>query len=122
MTKNEMLEMDPAQLHEVVSQMVEFEMPDFISDIDHMRMAGELLGKLASMYSYLSSMALLAKIKKKELKAEKADKKLIDDALSREEIFSGFAENVRLSYNAISRMITVKQQINEEMKLGESRM
>ena len=50
-----------------------------------------------------------------------ADKFTVEDALTREEIFTNYAEIMKAAYQAASRMITVKQEINEELKFTDGR-
>ena len=45
----------------------------------------------------------------------------MEDALTREEIFTNYAEIMKAAYQAASRMITVKQEINEELKFTDGR-
>lgn len=117
----EIFSMDPELLLLELSTRVPSHIPISIDTVEDMAEAGKLLGKYASWYSYLMSMSLAAKLKKRALKQEKADKKEIEDALSREEVFSSYADIVKASYNAISRMFTVKQQINDELKMTDGR-
>lgn len=120
-TINEIFAMPPEQLLMEMHENFKTTIPISIETIRDMENAGRLLGRYASEYSYLSNMAMLAKLKKRTLKQDKADKKIIEDALSREEIFSNFADIAKSSYNAISRMITVKQQINDELKMTDGK-
>ena len=66
-------------------------------------------------------MAITAKVKKRHIKRNDGSKRDAEDALSREEIFNTYAEIMKTAYNAISRMITIKQQINEELHFTDGR-
>ena len=66
-------------------------------------------------------MAQIARMRKRALKRSGADKFTVEDALTREEIFTNYAEIMKAAYQAASRMITVKQEINEELKFTDGR-
>lgn len=117
----EIFSMDPEELRESVAAQFPVKIPVSIETVDDMTRAGKLLGCYTSWYSYLTGMALAAKLRKRALKQAKADKKEIEDALSREEIFDSYADITKQAYNAISRMFTVKQEINNELKMTDGK-
>ena len=116
MTSKELMEMSPMDLNAFLQKSYRIEIPEAINNADDLKKAGELLSKYSSLYSYFSQMALTAKIMKRNYKAEKADKNIVNDALSREEILSLYADLMKQSYNTISRLITIKLAVNEELK------
>lgn len=113
--------MAPEELIQSVSEYFKVEIPPYVDSINDMERAGRLLGQCASNYSYLLNMAMAAKIRKRHIKRDGGSKQDAEDALSREEIFNTYAEIMKTSYNAISRMITVKQEINEELHFTDGR-
>lgn len=115
-----LLAMEPSELLEYLTREFSVEIPMNIESVEDLNNAGTLLGKCASNYSYLITQAMIAKLVKRNLKQEKADKAEVDRALSREEILTMFADITKTSYNAISRMITVRSQAAEEMKMLHS--
>lgn len=117
----EVFSMDPEALRETVAAQFPVYIPVSIESVGDMTEAGQLLGRYASWYSYLTGMALAAKLRKRTLKQDKADKKAVEDALSREEIFESYADIVKSAYSAISRMFTIKQEINNELKMTDGR-
>ena len=54
------------------------------------------------------------------MKREKADKEEIDKMMEREELLTAYCEIVKMNYQAISRMISVRQQVYEELKMTGS--
>lgn len=111
------MEMPPLELNEYLQKNYKIEIPPAIHTADDLKHAAELLAKYSSLYSYFSQMALTSKILKRNLKAEKKDKQQINDALSREEIFGMYADLLKQAYNTISRMVTIKLAVNEELKM-----
>ena len=119
-TQSSLLRMEPLELLEYLVGEFTIEIPVSIDSVEDLNTAGILLGRCASNYSFLTTQAMMAKLVKRNLKLEKADKVEIEKALSREEIFTMFADMAKTSYNAISRMITVRSQATEEMKMLHS--
>ena len=75
------------------------------------------MGKLTNIYSYLVSLSLFAKLKVREAKKDKTNKEEIDKAVDRKEIITSYADIIKCQYNAVSRMVTVKKQIDDEMHM-----
>ena len=115
-----LLQMEPSELLDYLTREFSIDIPVNIDTVEDLNYAGTLLGKCASNYSFLITQAMMAKLIKRNLKLEKADKTEIDKALSREEILTMFADITKTSYNAISRMITVRSQASEELKMLHS--
>ena len=120
-TIEELFSMDPELLIEKASERFRLEIPPSLDSINDMKQAGLLLGKCSSEFSYLANMAMTAKIRKRKVKREGGTRQDVEDALSREEIFATYADIMKLAYNSVSRMITVKQQINDELKFTDGR-
>lgn len=118
--QHNLLQMEPSDLLEYLTREFSINIPVNIDTVEDLNYAGTLLGKCASNYSFLITQAMMAKLIKRNLKMEKADKAEVDRALSREEILTMFADITKTSYNAISRMITVRSQASEELKMLHS--
>lgn len=140
-TASELLNMDPIELVDWLNQEFKIELPVTLETIEQMKEAGQLLSKTINIYSYLMSMSSYAKIavrdKKresdknaKELKANKdkakeeeltyianKTKKDYENMVDRKEAIENAADIANKQYNAISRMITVKKEINAELQM-----
>lgn len=117
----EILSEDPFVFAEKLKSEYLFYLPETIENADDLLEAGRLLGKIANSYSYLVQLSSLAKINVRKLKREKKNKDEIDDAIDRKDSINNTVEAVKMQYNAISRLITVKQQINEELKMTDGK-
>lgn len=117
----ELLSMPPDKLMEAASERFTLDLPPSIDTVDNLNKLAKIMSRSISEYSYLINMAQIARMRKRTLKRAGADKRTIEDALTREEIFSNFAEIMKAAYQAASRMITVKQEINEELKFTDGR-
>ena len=117
----ELLSMPPEELMAAASNRFKLDLPPSIDTVDNLNKLAKLMSKSISEYSYLINMAQIARMRKRALKRSGADKVTVEDALTREEIFTNYAEIMKAAYQAASRMITVKQEINEELKFTDGR-
>lgn len=76
-----------------------------------------LLGELANVYAYLTSLHSVAQIVVKEAKRSTQDKDYISDCVVRRDIIEGYINAVKMQYTAFSRMITVRKQADDEMRM-----
>ena len=117
----ELLSMPPEELMAAASNRFKLDLPPSIDTVDNLNKLAKLMSKSISEYSYLINMAQIARMRKRALKRSGADKFTVEDALTREEIFTNYAEIMKAAYQAASRIITVKQEINEELKFTDGR-
>lgn len=117
----ELLSMPPEELMAAAPNRFKLDLPPSIDTVDNLNKLAKLMSKSISEYSYLINMAQIARMRKRALKRSGADKFTVEDALTREEIFTNYAEIMKAAYQAASRMITVKQEINEELKFTDGR-
>ena len=143
MTKKieELLIMKPIELTNWLNEEFKIELPDSLEDVEQMKEAGKLLSKTINTYSYLMSMASYAKIAVREKKRDSdkyskalkqnKDKELEEDLIAlsnkakseyedmvdRKESIENAADIANKQYQAISRMITVKKEINTELQM-----
>lgn len=117
----ELLSMPPEELMAAASNRFKLDLPPSIDTVDNLNKLAKLMSKSISEYSYLINMAQIARMRKRALKRSGTDKFTVEDALTREEIFTNYAEIMKAAYQAASRMITVKQEINEELKFTDGR-
>ena len=113
-------EAPPQELLQALKENFTTKLPTQIETPDDMRDAQKLLSRLASQYSFLQAISVEIKGRKRKLKRDKAEKNEIDDMMEREEMLNAYCDSVKMSYNAISRMITIRQQIYEELKMTSS--
>lgn len=111
------LTLEPEDLLQWLNDNFLEDVPTSVSTVDELKTAGVSLGKLTNIYSYLVSLSLYAKLKVREVKKNKENKEIIDKAVDRKEIINSYADIIKCQYTAISRMVTVKKQIDEEIKM-----
>ncbi len=76
-----------------------------------------LLGELANVYAFLSSLHAMAKIAVREAKKNKLPTDEINACIDRRDIIDEYIDIIKMQYNAYSRMITVQKNINDEMRM-----
>ena len=116
-TIKDALEMTPGKLVSYLQKLCYVEIPPSVESVDDMKTAAKTLSTCASIYSYLINMKLMANIQKRSLKRDGADKKLVEDALIKEEIFDSYAKMIDTAYSATSRMVTIRQQVTTELRM-----
>lgn len=114
----ELLKMTPSDLNTWLLENFSYMIPENIDDTDSMKEAGQMLGQIANSYSYIISMLSYAKIAvRNEKRKGKENKENADDMIDRKEALQNMADILKMQYQAISRMITVRKDINEELKM-----
>lgn len=115
-TYSEIFNMDPFELNTWLIEEFPCEIPICIDSLDEFTRIGNLLGELTNKYTYLASVLTFLKI---EVKNSKRNGKGpdVDDMMLRRDAFQTMTDIVKQQYNAVSRIITVKQEINNELKM-----
>lgn len=90
------------------------EIPTQIDSLEEMSSAGSMLGDLTNEYTYM--VALLAMMKATvRIAKRKLPKEQYEDLVGKRDAVSDIVDLLKQQYQAISRMITVKQEINQEL-------
>lgn len=76
-----------------------------------------LLGKLGNSYAFLSCTYAAASVMVRNAKRNKLSKDQIDEMVSRRDVIEAFMDALKMQYNAFSRMVSVQQNANEEMRM-----
>lgn len=115
-----MLIAEPLVLNSYLVENFVEKIPESLDTIEDMEEAGHLLGKTTNNFTYLMATLNTFKIMVKKIKAT-GTKPEADEMITRRDIIQIVADISKQQYNAISRMITVKQEINNELKMGEAK-
>lgn len=117
---NQLLEKDNFDLMEYLFFEFTVELPDAIITVDDMQETCTLLPKIINSYTYLSMAAEYSKIIVRQSKG-KISKEQYNELIGKRDIIAQACENCKMQYNSLSRMITVKQEINKELLMCEGR-
>jgi len=115
--------MDPKQLFRELKEEFTNTLPESIRSTDDMWNAQKLLGRLASQYAFLMEATVCVKEEKRRMKRDKenADRLQIDQMMEREDILDQFCNIVKTQYAAVSRMVSIRQSVYDELKLLNQR-
>lgn len=114
----ELLQEDPNVLMELFQKEYTCQVPE---NADDLRQTAMMLGRLTNAYSYVMQLSIQAKRAIREAKRAKKSKDEIDDAIDRKAVIDGFVDIISMQYKAISRIVTIRQQENEELKMTDGR-
>lgn len=116
LTSSEITKISPKELLERISTDFDMGIPEMIVTIEDMKKAGELLSKFTAYYNYFMNMVLIMNTYKKELQRA-GDKYAAADTAEKEHILSEYAAMCKSNYQAVSRIVTIRQQIMDELKM-----
>ncbi|MCY7187296.1 hypothetical protein [Streptococcus gallolyticus] len=114
-TKSELLELEPLDLLDLLTARMKVHIPDQITSENQVQAATEL-SKAMQYETYLSEIADRADLYKRKFKIA-GDKDNSNLMQMRENVLKGHASRMKRSYDAISRLFTIKNQELQEMKL-----
>ena len=120
LTINNVTTMDPETLAAELRQGFTPVLLDSVQTTEDLWQAQKLLGIFSSRYAFLMSAAVEVKETKRRMKRERAPKEEIDIMMEREDYLNAFCEITKLAYASVSRMLAVRQQVYEELKLLKS--
>ena len=114
-TKRELLDLEPLDLLDLLTARMKVHIPDQITSENQVQAATEL-SKAMQYETYLSEIADRADLYKRKFKIA-GDKDNSNLMQMRENVLKGHASRMKRSYDAISRLFTIKNQELQEMKL-----
>lgn len=120
----DLFSLPPRELTDLLWSEYDFQIPfnEETISLSDMAMIQKMLVQTGNAYSYLTYLSSVAKIKVRQTKRSKEKgKEDEEDAIDRKEAINNLVEAVKMQYSVISRLITVKQQINEELKMTDGR-
>lgn len=118
MDYREILSMEPLALADWLQRNYTFVLPANIESIEQMKIAGNMLSELTNHYSFMMQLLTYAKIMvRQEKRKGKENKENAEDMIDRKESIQNTADTLKMQYQTISRMITVKKEINDELKM-----
>lgn len=123
LNNEQILKMDPTALQNWLAEEFELEVPlkTEISTIEDMKYAEKMIAILTNRLSYLSSLGIYAKIAVRTAKRKgKEAKEEWENMVDRQAAINAAEDTIKQQYSAISRMITVKQEINKEIFMSEN--
>lgn len=97
---------------------------EFIEDIpltfdtyEDLQKIGNLIGVTANRYAYLASLLSYTKAVTRQLKRSEC-KSTYEDMVDRKEAIQNAVDTLKLQYQSLSRLITIRQEINQELRMN----
>ena len=84
--------------------------------IDDLNQISEMLPKLVNLYSFFMSIESMLKAKNRELKRT-GDKEAVADIVDKTFIVHNACEVIKMKQKTLSRLITIKQMVNDEIHM-----
>jgi hypothetical protein len=111
-----------SEIMESLSRTVLEDIPKGIKSADDLERMEYLLGKLANDYVYLITLLNHARNYVRQLKRKgKEYQAEYEDMIDKRDSLEAIASAVKLQYSAVSRMLTVKIEKNEELSMYDYR-
>jgi hypothetical protein len=115
----DILNSNPQELFDWIDDKYMEAIPESLETPDELLAAGNRLGELTNIYSYLMSMVTLSNMQLRNTKKDKDKKDEAIEMMNRKDVLQNAAEIIKMQYTAISRMITVKKQADEEINMSK---
>jgi hypothetical protein len=116
-SSEDLMSIEPMELEDYLRKNFSIRIPASIETVDDLRTASAIISRSYAYYSYLMPLRQLAKIHKRALKRQKESSEEIEKMLTREELFETYASVAKCAYDTVSRMVTIKSQITQELKM-----
>jgi hypothetical protein len=117
---NDLLSFSPMDLAQILNDTFIFDIPCQIETEQELNEVGKMLAITSNQYSFLTSMLSIAKVNVRKYKRAKA-KTSYEDTVDKRDIISYTVDAVKLRHKTLSRLITVKQERNNELNMSERR-
>lgn len=114
---NNILELPPNELLIYLQKNYSIEIPKTIECSEDLVNAGKIIGKITGYYSFLMAAYMEAKLNVRLAKQEKMPKEIIAAYIDKRDILKEYNDILKMQYTSISRMITIKKQVDEELKM-----
>lgn len=111
----EYLKLSPEQLLNVLTDTFEAEIPEEnFNTVNGMNEIAKLLASTTNSYAFLMQLASVARIQCREF-SRNGSKEEKENAIDKKEIINNIIRAVECRMKILSRLITIKQEINREI-------
>lgn len=114
---NNILELPPNELLIYLQKNYSIEIPKTIECSEDLVKAGKIIGKITGYYSFLMAAYMEAKLNVRLAKQEKMPKEIIATYIDKRDVLKEYSDILKMQYTSISRMIAIKKQVDEELKM-----
>lgn len=119
MDYNTLLNMTPIDLAVWLEKEYASTLPSNIDSMEEMKKVNTQLSRLANSYSFVMQLLTYTKIQvRQEKRKGKENKENYEDMIDRRDTLQNTADILKMQYQTLSRMITVKKEINDELRMS----
>ena len=119
MDYNTLLNMTPINLAIWLEKEYASTLPSNIDSMEEMKKVNTQLSRLANSYSFVMQLLTYTKIQvRQEKRKGKENKENYEDMIDRRDTLQNTADILKMQYQTLSRMITVKKEINDELRMS----
>ena len=119
MDHNTLLNMTPIDLAIWLEKEYASTLPSNIDSMEEMKKVNTQLSRLANSYSFVMQLLTYTKIQvRQEKRKGKENKENYEDMIDRRDTLQNTADILKMQYQTLSRMITVKKEINDELRMS----
>ena len=119
MDYNTLLNMTPIDLAMWLEKEYASTLPSNIDSMEEMKKVNTQLSRLANSYSFVMQLLTYTKIQvRQEKRKGKENKENYEDMIDRRDTLQNTADILKMQYQTLSRMITVKKEINDELRMS----
>ena len=115
---DDILRKTPDELLEWRINLIEVPQLDVIMGVEDMKIASSILLILSGYYSYVINILSKAKIMVRQLKRDGL-KTEYEDMIDRREILQDAIDDIKQSYGAVSRAVTIYMANQNELQMGK---
>lgn len=111
----EYFNMDPIKLAELLSDEMQFEIPDNVETKENQKIAANTITKATALASYFTDMETKARLMKRAAKVSK-NKDEFDRLIGVEEVFKSCKEIAKLQIENVAKIMTLRRLDLDEQK------
>lgn len=118
LTPQALYKFTPYEVYNFLEENYSFSIPSSLETPDQMRKASQLTAQLTNSYSYLLSLNSALRVMIQASKKEGKNKNELDELNVKKAIVSNKCDAVKQAYQALSRLLTIKQLILQELSMN----
>ena len=114
------LTMKPTEFLQWLNEQFIENIPLAFDTYEDLQKIGNQIGTITNRYAYIAAFLSYTKIQTRNLKRMGVEYKAeYEDMMDRRDALQHTAETLKLQYQSMSRLITIRQEINKELNMGE---
>ena len=114
-----LLEMEPAVFSMWLKDQFVEDIPLAFDTYEDLQKIGNQIGTITNRYAYIAAFLSYTKVQARQLKRMGSTyKTAYEDMIDRRDALQHTADTLKLQYQSMSRLITIRQEINRELNMA----